>query len=262
MERNRSLYDTYVEELMDAPARQRAESEVDDPLSGSENSAWNAYFKDQHTLEEINKDVQRTYPDMSFFQEDPRHYKALHRSLFLYAKLNPGICYVQGMNEIYAPIYYVLSHDVDPQCVANAEKDAFFMLVNLMSDIRDNFCETLDHSATGIKGSLAKMMHILARVDLELYNDLRAKDINPQFYGNIGTGLYPFSISLHFAFILPPLTSICLYFTSISPLFQVCGGFPFFSHRSLTYPTSFDSGTASSRRRIPPSSSSSSAAQC
>ena len=42
MERNRSLYDTYVEELMDAPARQRAESEVDDPLSGSENSAWNA----------------------------------------------------------------------------------------------------------------------------------------------------------------------------------------------------------------------------
>ena len=44
-----------------------------------------------------------------------------------------------------------------------------------MSDIRDNFCETLDHSATGIKGSLAKMMHILARVDLELYNDLRSK---------------------------------------------------------------------------------------
>ena len=30
LERNRSLYDTYVEELMEGPARARAESEVDD----------------------------------------------------------------------------------------------------------------------------------------------------------------------------------------------------------------------------------------
>lgn len=33
--------------------------------------------------------------------------------LLLFAKLNPEIRYVQGMNEILAPIYYVFSTDCD-----------------------------------------------------------------------------------------------------------------------------------------------------
>lgn len=35
--------------------------------------------------------------------------------LLLFAKLNPAICYVQGMNEVLAPIYYVFSADNDNQ---------------------------------------------------------------------------------------------------------------------------------------------------
>ena len=35
----------------------------------------------------------------------------MQRILFLYAKLNPGQSYVQGMNEIIGPIYYVLASD-------------------------------------------------------------------------------------------------------------------------------------------------------
>lgn len=31
------------------------------------------------------------------------------RILFIYAKLNPGLKYVQGMNEILAPLFYVFS---------------------------------------------------------------------------------------------------------------------------------------------------------
>lgn len=40
-----------------------------------------------------------------------RHYDVLARLLFIYAKVNPGLCYVQGMNEILAPIYYALMTD-------------------------------------------------------------------------------------------------------------------------------------------------------
>ncbi|XP_026190592.1 uncharacterized protein LOC34622013 [Cyclospora cayetanensis] len=40
-----------------------------------------------------------------------RHYDVLSRLLFIYAKVNPGLCYVQGMNEILAPIYYTLMTD-------------------------------------------------------------------------------------------------------------------------------------------------------
>lgn len=40
-----------------------------------------------------------------------RHYDVLSRLLFIYAKVNAGLCYVQGMNEILAPIYYALMTD-------------------------------------------------------------------------------------------------------------------------------------------------------
>lgn len=39
------------------------------------------------------------------------HWEVVERILFLYAKLNPGINYVQGMNEIIGPIYYVMASD-------------------------------------------------------------------------------------------------------------------------------------------------------
>lgn len=41
------------------------------------------------------------------------HHDVLRRLLFLYAKLNPGVRYVQGMNEILAPIYYVFASEPD-----------------------------------------------------------------------------------------------------------------------------------------------------
>ena len=87
----------------------------------------------------IEKDVKRTRQEIQFFhlavdpsknadterlkrqgetkkkdlsQEDldnyiESHSDALSRILFLYAKLNPGILYIQGMNEILAVLYYV-----------------------------------------------------------------------------------------------------------------------------------------------------------
>lgn len=39
------------------------------------------------------------------------HWEVVERILFLYAKLNPGQSYVQGMNEIIGPIYYVFASD-------------------------------------------------------------------------------------------------------------------------------------------------------
>ena len=39
--------------------------------------------------------------------ENDLHWEAIERLLFIYAKLNPAISYVQGMNELIAPLYYV-----------------------------------------------------------------------------------------------------------------------------------------------------------
>lgn len=46
---------------------------------------------------------------ISHFQE------ALKSILVVFAKLNPGIRYVQGMNEILAPLFYVFRNDPDEE---------------------------------------------------------------------------------------------------------------------------------------------------
>ncbi|KRY82745.1 TBC1 domain family member 13 [Trichinella pseudospiralis] len=76
------------------------------------------------------------------------HWQVVERILFIYSKLNPGVKYVQGMNEIIGPIYFVFASD--SQWQEHAEADTFFCFQNLMSEIKDNFIKTLDSSNVGI----------------------------------------------------------------------------------------------------------------
>ncbi|XP_022256347.1 LOW QUALITY PROTEIN: TBC1 domain family member 13-like [Limulus polyphemus] len=142
----------------------------DHPLNPNPESKWVTFFKDNEVLLQIDKDVRRLCPDISFFQqatefpcklvvENPHvetlrkrveqtvlnsanvtrnrlgitnitlsrkraieeyqplppgeeaHWEVVERILFIYAKLNPGQSYVQGMNEIIGPIYYSFACD-------------------------------------------------------------------------------------------------------------------------------------------------------
>ena len=161
-------------------------------MNSAATSKWGTFFHDNEILEQIDKDVRRTNPDLAWFQnpvptsslsplsppqpavnlessidsirisspllpppatatskypaihtrrslfrriahlnnsfgarersvsgqgsvlseeenEIDLHWEAIERILFIYAKLNPAIGYVQGMNELIAPLYYVLS---------------------------------------------------------------------------------------------------------------------------------------------------------
>ncbi|KAI9319520.1 rab-GTPase-TBC domain-containing protein [Dichotomocladium elegans] len=111
------------------------------------------------------------------------HWEAIERILFIYAKLNPGVSYVQGMNELLAPIYYVFAKDDHPEGQAYAEADAFFVFTILMSDVRDHFVRSLDHDArTGINATMQRMSQRLAWIDKPLWRDLKRKDIKEQYY--------------------------------------------------------------------------------
>jgi len=209
----RAEYGMFKEELIKVPKlhsvivskeeeeERRAEKKevvpvTDHPLSTATTSTWNIYFEDMATIEEIDKDVQRTRPEMNFFhrpvdptvnQETPPedadlHSDVLERILFIYAKLNPGIKYVQGMNEILAPIYYLFAADKNPVFEGNAEPDTFFCFTNVMSEIRDHFCRTLDSSKTGIKEKLKEINTVLKRLDYSVWRHLEDLEIDPQYY--------------------------------------------------------------------------------
>lgn len=161
--------------------------EDEHPLSLGKTSVWNQFFQDTEIIEQIDRDVKRTHPDMHFFSGDTASAKAnqdaLKNILIVYAKLNPGIRYVQGMNEILAPLFYVFKNDPNEDFVGNAEADTFFCFVELLSGVRDNFCKQLDNSVVGIRSTISKMSQLLKDHDEELWRHLEhTTKVNPQFY--------------------------------------------------------------------------------
>lgn len=63
------------------------------------------------------------------------HWEVVQRIVFLYAKLNPGQGYVQGMNEIIGPIYYVLGSDPDVKSRSMNKYDLCLHLFNKSNSV-------------------------------------------------------------------------------------------------------------------------------
>nr|CAG8441687.1 3605_t:CDS:10 [Entrophospora candida] len=176
------------------------------PLNSAPNSKWAEYFADNVILEQIDNDVRRTLPDLAFFHlpvphsslcplrggvsdgscddgEIDLHWEAIERILFIYAKLNPGVGYVQGMNKILGPIYYTMANDSDEKGRAHAEADSFFIFTLLMSHVRDHFVGSLDmDDSTGIGHTMKKLNRRLKNFAYDLWADLEKKGLHPTYY--------------------------------------------------------------------------------
>ena len=115
------------------------------------------------------------------------HAGSLARILFIFAKLNPGIRYVQGMNEILAPIYYVFCQERElvehpEKCQEYAEPDAFFCFTQIMADLRDRFLKSLDKSSDGIMAAVENLHKLLQQIDPVLHSHLMVHGIDPRLY--------------------------------------------------------------------------------
>jgi len=243
----RALYRQLVAEMIVSTPEEKSPGGEDHPLNLNPTSQWQSFFKDNEVLLQIDKDVRRLCPDLTFFQQptsvpnllivgdtsrglpaqeklysrvtqaqlktqevkrrgvgpstlssskkkaaedytpimesgQEAHWEVVERILFLYAKLNPGQGYVQGMNEIIGPIYYVLASDSETEWRDHAEADCFFCFTNLMSDIRDFFIKTLDDSSTGIQAMMVRLKTRIGQVDPEVEKQLSKQGIKMQYF--------------------------------------------------------------------------------
>ncbi|XP_044760024.1 TBC1 domain family member 13 [Coccinella septempunctata] len=242
--KKRDLYKQFIDEMIVMPGSKEENGDVtfnDHPLSSNPDSQWQTFFKDNEVLLQIDKDVRRLCPDISFFQQPTEfpctkivdskeeirlhkrvqrcvlksanverkglgitkialttrkanedyapmtegkeaHWEVVERILFLYAKLNPGQSYVQGMNEIVGPIYHAFACDPDISYREYAEADCFFCFTNLMSEIRDFFIKSLDETDHGINKMMNKMLNHLKIYDRDVWLKLQQLDLKPQYY--------------------------------------------------------------------------------
>ena len=152
----------------------------------SSGSTWQSHFEDQELQEVIQRDVLRTLPTLHFFSTPERvcseHGRALIRVLFVYAKTNRSIRYVQGMNEVLAPLYVVFATTGAAAERAHAEADAFACFARLMGEIGDVFNKQLDDAMLDAFNPVGRYQALLARLDPQLHCALAAKGLDPRFY--------------------------------------------------------------------------------
>ncbi|KAM3722790.1 TBC1 domain family member [Dirofilaria immitis] len=110
--RTRNSYDKLKSKLLTNPREQTSglDPNVSNPLSLGDENPWQQYFIDCKLRECINRDVERTFPELEYFKnEDVR--TIMSDILFIYAKQHPEIAYRQGMHEILATLIFVLNYD-------------------------------------------------------------------------------------------------------------------------------------------------------
>jgi hypothetical protein len=160
------------------PPPPEAKEEVPPPVS----TRRRKHKSDQPTdtlRDDVRKDVVRTHSTLAFFQKRSS-LEGMCRVLYVYGRLNPGLKYVQGMNELLAPLFYVCFNTPNPINVVAAARGegtdpglnasvlegldpvesgqatevtlpealSFFVFTALMSETRDLFLKPMDNSSS------------------------------------------------------------------------------------------------------------------
>eukprot|EP00928_Gymnodinium_smaydae_P011001 TRINITY_DN14124_c1_g1_i2.p1 TRINITY_DN14124_c1_g1~~TRINITY_DN14124_c1_g1_i2.p1 ORF type:complete len:809 (-),score=244.78 TRINITY_DN14124_c1_g1_i2:95-2521(-) len=118
-------------------------------------------------LQQIQKDVDRTRQDCDLFRK-PATNCMLVVMLFIYARLNPDVGYVQGMSEILAVVFYVLSREAN-----FVEADIYGCFSELMAEIKPSFTRALELAGDGVTEVVGAFGRLLAEYDPELANHLQ-----------------------------------------------------------------------------------------
>ena len=198
-----------------------ADLKINNPLSTASSSPWQQYFHSTELSVTIKQDLDRTYAESGFYQNDGVQQLMLN-VLLVWAKCNPQYEYRQGMNELLAPIVLTVFKDnrnanwqdgllgelLDRRF---AEYDVWALFNKLMTVMAPFFAKIDSHSnakaylrpraqdtndllfpaAPSTPSSqspiLLKCHHIhhtlLAQHDPALYKHLNSQDVQPQLYG-------------------------------------------------------------------------------
>jgi len=189
---------------------------MDNPLMADEDSKWSKHFEAQELIDEIKNDIDRTYPEFEFFRLESTR-KILTQILHIWAAMHPRISYKQGMNELLAPIVYVMSLEYFDVKAAAAggevgvieslldlkylEHDAFSLFETVMDSMEilfDTDRPDVKTMSTAMRAQMNEMggdrganpsvwrcrqVHsLLEKVDNTLYKHIHNAEIQPQLY--------------------------------------------------------------------------------
>lgn len=137
-------------------------------------------------LKVIKKDVQRTHCDSHFFKS-PLIKISLARMLLIYAMNHPFTSYIQGMNDLIAPIFCVFAgeyfnmsylqlvnnfakveSDITGDMLQSIEADAYFCFTSFLEPLKQNYMNDFQ----GVFKNLEQLQEGLKQLDNKLFQHL------------------------------------------------------------------------------------------
>ena len=109
--------------------------------------------------------------------ENETHCDIIERILYIYSKLNKDVGYVQGMNELIAPIYYCFCKDSNVN-IENVEADTFWCFSLLMKDLKKLFLKENDVLKGGILDRIYLLDLIISKIIKDIYKTLLKKNVS------------------------------------------------------------------------------------
>jgi hypothetical protein len=189
----------------------------DENITGENKKAILDYIQDCEILDEINKDIRRTRSNMHFLflpsKQTPNYTNenianiahiirndgymddeansnfnyetnidVLARILFVYAKKNSRISYVQGMNELLIPFYYCFFNDSSSKFINFIESDTFFCFELFMSKIDEIYEKKTKLQENGMHIRLSKLKEYLKILDEDLFNLFKKEKVELELF--------------------------------------------------------------------------------
>ena len=109
--------------------------------------------------------------------ENETHSDVIERIIYIYSKLNKEVSYVQGMNELIAPIYYCFCID-NTVSLENVEADTFWCFTFMMKDIKKLFLKENDNLKGGILDRVFTLDLIIKTLQKDIYKILTKNNVN------------------------------------------------------------------------------------
>ncbi|TNV87202.1 hypothetical protein FGO68_gene13070 [Halteria grandinella] len=145
------------------------------------------------SIKQIRIDVYRTQPEVKLFSTQPIQIMMI-RILFTWTMRHPASGYVQGINDLAAPlilvylteflqnvnqdnIYEIAEKDIEeiiPDQLVKIEADVFWCLSKLIDDVQDNYTDM----QPGVHKIINKMKKLIEQADPEVLKYLDSLDIN------------------------------------------------------------------------------------
>ena len=138
-------------------------------------------------LHQILIDVPRTQPGAKIFRMSVVQ-RALERILYIWALRHPASGYVQGINDLVTPFYFVFLSErlpkdrpvteddlesLSPEELLAAEADAYWCLSKLIDAIQDHYTD----AQPGIQRMVYKLQNLVKRIDVPLHTHLEEQGL-------------------------------------------------------------------------------------